>query len=68
MDLLSRMYTDVPVSSVRPRHDSTLIGGGLELDEVASAGRDDPYEWLTNPETVRIFSITVHITQPGWKV
>lgn len=48
MDLMAVDVTDLPVNAVRRDLMATLIGGGLELDEVATQAGTISYEVLTN--------------------
>jgi len=48
MDLLAIDVTDLPVSAVRRDQMVTLIGDGLNLDEVAAQAGTISYELLTN--------------------
>ena len=48
MDLMAVDVTDVPVSAVRRDMMATLIGSGLDLDEVAARAGTISYEMLTN--------------------
>lgn len=48
MDLITIDITDVPVSSVQPGDFVTLIGDGIDIDEVGAAGRTIGYEILTS--------------------